>query len=105
MTRARAGITVAMTVIALIAIVVVAAGGGGSEGPSATRATTPALSGTPRESAVSPNLEAFPRAFVQCLADQGIDVDSITSESLVDVVHSPEGNACFGVLHQGGGAP
>jgi hypothetical protein len=109
MRRPRAVLLVALALVVVVAIVVVgiaAAGGGGDdEGTTATPTTTPAPSEAPSEGATPPSLGAFPPEFVECLADQGIDVESITSESLVDVIHSPEGNACFGVLHQGGGVP
>jgi hypothetical protein len=106
--RPRAVLSVALSLLVLVAIVVggvaVAGSVGDDEGTTATPTTTPAPSGARSESAMPPSLGAFPPAFVQCLADQGVDVESITSQSLVDVIHSPEGNACFGVLHQGDGA-
>lgn len=46
----------------------------------------------------------LPPEFVECMADQGIDL-----ESSPDAMHSPEAQqalqACFGSLHSGGGAP
>jgi hypothetical protein len=107
--RPRAVLSVALALFVLVAIVVgglaIAGDGGDDEGTTATPTTTPATSRARSESAGPPSLGALPPAFVQCLADQGVDVESITSESLVDVIHSPSGSACFGVLHQGGGAP
>jgi hypothetical protein len=104
----RAILSVALALVVVVAIVVVgiaAGGGGGDEGTTATPTTTPVPSEAPSEGTTPPSLGAFPPEFIECLADQGIDVESITSESLADVIHSPEGNACFGVLHQGGGVP
>jgi hypothetical protein len=94
-------LSVALVLVVVVGIVVAGiavAGGGGDD----ERTTPPSPA---RETATPASLGAFPPAFVECLRDQGIDVASLTGESLVEVIHSPQGNACFGVLHQGGGEP
>jgi hypothetical protein len=58
---------------------------------------------TPSESAPAPNDPgALPPEFIDCMAAQGYDVKSS------DDIHSAPPQvlqACFGALHQGGGAP
>jgi hypothetical protein len=78
-----------------IALTLAACGGGGEE--QTTTATTPSES--PSGGTAPPSLSAFPPEFLDCLADQGIDLESVTDVSAV--IHSPEGERCFGELHGG----
>jgi hypothetical protein len=97
--RPRAVIALALAAVVL-ALVLASCGG---EDDEETTTTTPAASGAPSGGAAPPTLEALPPGFVECLADQGVDIESVTDVSAV--VHSPEGDRCFDALHQGGGAP
>ena len=92
------GLALAMVVLALM----LAACGGGDDDDTTTGA---APSASPSAGATPPSLSSFPPEFIDCLADQGIDVESLDGESLSDAIHSPEGQACFDVLHQGGATP
>jgi hypothetical protein len=96
MSRSRVVISaaVALVVIAVIVAGVAAAGGGGEE---ATTSPPPAAA-PPQPAGLQ-----LPPQFLECLADQGIEVDPSTAD-----LHSlpPQAlQACFGSLHGGGGAP
>jgi hypothetical protein len=105
----RTVISVAVALLAVIAIVVVGiaiAGGGGDDGESST---TPAPAAAPSDGAAPPGVASqLPPGFAECLADQGVDIPE--GADLNELFHGgavpPEVlNACFGRLHQGGGAP
>jgi hypothetical protein len=107
----RTVISVAVALVAVIAIVAVgiaAAGGGGDDGESST---SPAPAAAPSDGAAPPGvLSGFPPEFIQCLADQGVDIQSLEGIDPQEIFHGgavpPEVmNACFGVIHGGGGAP
>jgi hypothetical protein len=78
--------------VILVALALTLAACGGGEDRETT--TSPAPAETPSGGAAS----GLPPAFVQCMADQGIDL-----ESSPELIHSPEGDKCFNSLHQGGG--
>jgi hypothetical protein len=99
-TGARALISVAVALVALVVVIalVLSGGGGGGEGTT----TTPAPSvEAPGGGATPPSdLGALPPGFVECMAQQGYDIDSSAD------IHSapPEVlQGCFGASHQGGG--
>lgn len=57
---------------------------------------------TPRSTTPPNGLGALPAEFVQCMADQGFKIESPAQ------IHSAPPQllqACFGALHEGGGAP
>jgi hypothetical protein len=83
--------------LALVTIVLTLAACGGGDDEETTTDPTPTES--PSGSAAPPSLNAFPPEFLDCLADQGIDLESVTDVSAV--IHSPEGEQCFDVLHGG----
>jgi hypothetical protein len=95
MTRRRMIFALAL---ALLALVLTLGSCGGDQGKTTSPSPSPARSnGTPPLS-----LNAFPPAFVECLRDQGIDVEALDSEAaLSDAIHSPQGGACFEALHGG----
>jgi hypothetical protein len=115
MRRPKALLSVAAALVVLVAIVVgtigIAGGSGDDEGKTATPAKNPAPSDAPGGSAAPPGaLGRFPPQFIQCLEDRGVDVESLEGEDPTEIFHGgavpPEVlNACFGVLHGGGGAP
>jgi hypothetical protein len=76
---------------------------GGDDKNATTSPAPPDTVETPSESAPpgsSPG--ALPPEFLECMADQGFDISSS------DDIHSAPTQmlqACFGSLHQGGGAP
>jgi hypothetical protein len=76
---------------------------GGDDKKATTSPAPPDTAETPSESAPpasSPG--ALPPEFVACMADQGFDISS------ADDIHSAPTQmlqACFGSLHEGGGAP
>ncbi len=84
-------------VLALVTIALTLAACGGGDDEETT--TVPAPTESPSGSAAPPSLSAFPPEFLDCLADQGIDLESVTDVSAV--IHSPEGNRCFDELHGG----
>ena len=90
---------VAVVAVVLVALVLLlAACGGGDEEP----ATSPAPAEAPGGGAAPPSLGGLPPGIAECLADQGVVLES------PDDLHSaPQDvlNACFNALHQGGGAP
>jgi hypothetical protein len=89
--------------IALVFTLAACTGGDGAE-------TNPAPRGgveTPGASTTSPgSLGAFPPKFLECMADQGIDVSS--SNNMFELFHSPGSQqafqACVQFLH-GSGTP
>ena len=87
---------VAMALVALALLL--GACGGGDEGEETTTSPAPAAE-APSGSPTAPSLDRFPPEFLACLQDQGIDLESVTDVSAV--IHSPEGNQCFDVLHGG----
>ena len=94
--------------LALVALALaLAACGGDDENPT----TKPAPSESPGGGAAPPGaLDRFPPQFIQCLKDRGVDVESLEGEDPNEIFHGgavpPDVlNACFGVLHGGGGAP
>jgi hypothetical protein len=114
MSRPRAALSVAVALVVLAAIIVggiAIAGGGDDVGKNATPATTSPPSEAPGGSAAPPSvLGGFPPQFVQCLKDRGVDVESLEGKDPQEIFHGgavpPEVlNACFGVLHGGGGGP
>jgi hypothetical protein len=94
MKRPTIVITIAM---ALVAVVLLVAACGGDE-EETTTSPAPAVE-APSGSSAAPTLDKFPPEFLACLEDQGIDLDAVTDVSAV--IHSPEGNQCFDVLHGG----
>jgi hypothetical protein len=104
----RTAISVAVALLAVIAIVVVGiavAGGGGDDGESST---SPPPAAAPGDGAAPPGASQLPPGFAECLADQGVDIPE--GASLNEIFHGgavpPEVvNQCFERLHQGGGAP
>jgi hypothetical protein len=93
MIRAR---TVALLALALVALTLVACGG--DEGETTT-APAPTPAEAPSGGQASPSLSTFPPEFVECLADQGIDVEAVDDVS--EAIHSPGGQECFDLLHGG----
>jgi hypothetical protein len=113
MKRPKVVLSVGVALVVLVAIVggiAIAGDSGDDERTSAAPATTRAPSDAPGGSAAPQGLGAFPPQFLQCLKDQGVDVEKIESTDPNEIFHGgavpPEVlNACFGVLHGGGGAP
>jgi hypothetical protein len=84
---------------ALVALALTLGACGGDDNEEET-ATSPAPAAeAPSGSPAAPSLSQFPPEFLECLGDQGIDLDSVTDVSAV--IHSPEGNRCFDELHGG----
>jgi hypothetical protein len=113
MRRPKAVVSIGLAIVALAAIVVgsiAIAGGSGNEGEEATPAETSAPSDAPDGTAAPPGgLGGFPPQFLQCLADRGVDVESLEGEDPNEIFHGgavpPDVlSDCFAVLH-GGGAP
>jgi hypothetical protein len=93
MRRLRAVIAIALALIAVVVGLAALAGGDGEDtttGPASRRTTT--------DNATPPNAPGtLPPEFVDCMAEQGFDVDS------PDEIHSapPQAlQACLGSLHQ-----
>jgi hypothetical protein len=114
MRRPKAAFSIAAALVVLVAIIVggiAIAGGGDDEGESATPVTTSPPSEAPDGSAAPPGaLGGFPPEFLQCLKDRGVDLESLAGADPQELFHGgavpPQVlNACFGVLHGGGGAP
>ena len=110
MRRPKAVVSLAVALVLLVAVVVggiaIAGGSGGDEGTNAT----PAPSEAPGGSDTPPGLGAFPPQFIQCLTDQGVDIEDLEGLDPNEIFHGgavpPQVlNTCFGVLHGGGGAP
>jgi hypothetical protein len=97
--RVQALIPIALALAALT--LMLAACGGGDDG-NGERNTDPAPSDAPSERATPPGPGGLPPALVQCYADKGYDI-----RSPADIHSAPPQvvQECFGVLHQGGGAP
>ena len=105
----RTAISIAVALVAVIAIVVGAiavAGGGGDDGKSNT---SPPPAAAPRDGAIPPDVASqLPPGIAECLDDQGVDIPE--GASLQEIFHGgavpPEVlDQCFSALHQGGGAP
>lgn len=92
---------------ALIAFALIAAalvlGGCGGDDEDATTSPSPAAApnggATPPNGSATPNLSNLPPAFLECLVDQGVDIESEADVSAA--LHSPGGNQCFEALHGG----
>jgi hypothetical protein len=94
--RFRNVIALALAVVAL-ALALVACGGEDEE-TSTGASPAEAPSGAPG----APSAGALPPALVDCFADRGFELQSPTE------IHSAPPQVvqeCFGILHQGGGAP
>jgi hypothetical protein len=90
--------TLLVLALALVALSLTACGGDDDEGTT----TTPAPSEAPNGGATPPSAGGLPPGIAECIADQGLDLES------PDELHSvPDGvlQACFQALHQGGAAP
>jgi hypothetical protein len=92
--RAR---TLVVLALALVSVALTLAACGGDDDGETT--TDPPPTESPSGSAAPPSLSAFPPGFLECLADQGIDLESVTDVS--SVIHSPAGERCFDELHRG----
>ena len=91
--------TIVMPVaMALVAVALLLGACGGGDEEETTTSPAPAAE-APSGSPAAPSLDKFPPEFLACLEDQGIDLESVTDVSAV--IHSPEGERCFGVLHGG----
>jgi hypothetical protein len=84
--------------LAVVALSLALAACGGSDNDETTT-TSPAPSAAPSEASPDPNVSALPPGFVECMADQGIDLEA--EPDLSAAIHSPEGDRCFGELHGG----
>jgi hypothetical protein len=80
-------------------------GCGGDDDDATTTAASGAVAPSgvaPQSGGSSPSAAGFPPAFIECMAEKGVDVSS------VDTIHGPEAQeafyACLPVLH-GGGVP
>jgi hypothetical protein len=94
----RLGTAVALALV-LVGLVLALAACGGGNGETST--TAPPAVEAPSGGATPPgDLDALPPGFVECMAQQGYDV-----ESEADIHAAPPGvlQACFGAAHQGGG--
>jgi hypothetical protein len=100
----KSAIAIPLALVVLVAIVLggiaLAGGGDDDESPNPSRLDaieTPAETTTPRS---DPGL--LPPAFIECMAEQGFDVNS------PDDIHAAPPQVlqtCFATLHQGGGGP
>jgi hypothetical protein len=87
--------TLTALALALVALALaLAACGGGDDDEETT--TTPPASEAPSGSAAPPGLGALPPGFVECMAEQGYEV-----ESSADIHSAPPDvlQACFGSAH------
>jgi hypothetical protein len=84
---------------ALVAVALLFAACGGDEEPEETTTNSPPAAEAPDSGTISPSLSRFPPEFLECLEDQGIDLESVTDVSAA--IHSPGGNQCFDELHAG----
>ena len=91
----------ALALIALILVIVVASGGNDDGGTvtGTVPAEPPAAQAPSQGSSSAIDLSRFPPSFVQCLEDQGIDLESATDISAA--IHGPGGARCFDELHGG----
>lgn len=86
--------TIAVALVAL-ALMLAACGGGDAEGEDAT--ATPAASEAPSDGAAPSNASgALPPEIVECVADQGYEIDSPNEIHSVPMAVL---QACFGSLH------
>ncbi|MQA73487.1 MAG: hypothetical protein GEU88_03905 [Solirubrobacterales bacterium] len=85
--------TLTALALALLALLLSACGGGEDEEETTT---TPPASQAPSGSAAPPAVGALPPGFVECMADQGYEV-----ESSADIHSAPPEvlQACFGAAH------
>jgi hypothetical protein len=100
--RPRAAIAVALAVLALA--LMLAACGGDDDDEGTTTSAAPSSEFPPPSGSASPPSAGglqLPPGIAECLADQGFDIDPSELHSVPPEVL----NACFGALHQGGGAP
>jgi len=91
-TRFRTLIALALALVAL-ALLLAACGGGDDDEETTT--TTPAAE-APSPSAAPPSVGALPPGFVECMAEQGYEIESPTE------IHSAPPDvlqACFGSAH------
>jgi PBP1b-binding outer membrane lipoprotein LpoB len=100
--RLRTAIAIA---VALVALALVLAACGGEDDPEASTSPAPPQDvDTATETAPpsAPSAGQLPAEFIDCMAEQGFKI-----ESSADVHSAPAQvlQACFGALHQGGGAP
>jgi len=98
----RLGALIAVALVLVALAVVLAAGSGGDDEEARS---SPAPSNgveAPSDGATPPSLGALPPELMECFADQGFEI-----ESPADIHSAPPQvvEACFGSLHQGGGAP
>jgi hypothetical protein len=84
--------------LALVSLALLFAACGGGEDEQTTT-TPPAPSAAPSGGPPDLSVGALPPAFVECMADQGIDLEA--EPDLNAAIHSPEGDRCFGALHGG----
>jgi hypothetical protein len=94
----RRGIAITLAV-ALVGLALLLAACGGEEDGEQTTTNPPPVAETPNGGTTPPSLSQFPPEFLECLEDQGIDLESVTDISAV--IHSPGGDRCFDVLHGG----
>jgi hypothetical protein len=104
MKRSRTLAAASLAVIVLVAMVVVgiALAGGGDDEPSTNGTPSDAVEAPTETATPTGGPGALPPEFYECLADQGVVIES------PDEIHSvPQQalQACFGSLHGGGGAP
>lgn len=97
MTRLRIVITLGVALVA-VALTLAACGGEDDDGQETRTTPTPAAE-APSGGPVAPSLSQFPPEFLQCLEDQGIDLESVTDVSAV--IHSSGADRCFDELHGG----
>jgi hypothetical protein len=91
-------------IVTVVALTLLAGACGGDDEEEDSPTATPPASQTPYGGggATPPRPSQLPPEFIECMADQGIDL-----ESSADAMHSPEAQqalrACLGSLHSGGG--
>jgi hypothetical protein len=90
--RTLAGATISLALA-------LAACGGDEANDGTTTNPSPAAEAPDDSGSTSPNLSRFPPEFLQCLEDQGIDLESATDVS--EVIHSGGADRCFDQLHGG----
>jgi hypothetical protein len=83
--------------LAIVALGLAACGGGDDD-----QTTTAAPAEAPGASGDAPPVGALPPEVAECFSDRGYEIES------PDAIHSAPQQviqACFGALHEGGGAP